>query len=153
MGTLKGSENLAVMPRRTLLIFATIAAVIFCVKSTAENLNADIETTFQRYITATDLKRPDDIVYEIHTQSPFYLSTIQQINQLFPIYDIQVSLNEFHYLGSYDTYRFAVAIQSFKKRSGPTYQDYKSKSVVAFREEQGKWRIWTIVTIESHLIQ
>ena len=139
-------------PIRCLFCFATIIVLSHGVPNAIAS-----EPTFaeiiNQYATAWDAKRPNEILSTIHTQAPLYLQTYQQIQQTFHIYNIEVSVKEFHNLGSDNGDHFGTVIQSFKKRTGPAFQNYKTKSIVVFRMENGTWKIWTIVPIEMKHIQ
>ena len=108
----------------------------------------NIESTYRSYVTGLDTRQYDEVADTIHTQSPLYLQTIQEFMQVLPIYDVGVSINEFHDLGTDGKDCFASIVQSYKKREGPRYQDYQMKSVVVFRPENGKWKIWAILAID-----
>ena len=68
-----GPEHLAARTPTILLACATIFAAIFYGKSSAQDPNSDTQAIFERHVTATDMRRPNEILHEIHTQSPFYL--------------------------------------------------------------------------------
>lgn len=134
-------------PIRCLFCFATIIVLSHGV-SNAVASEPIFEALINQSTTAWDARRPNEILSTIHTQSPLYLQTIQQIQQTFHIYDIEVSVEEFHNLGSDNEDHFGTVIQSFRKRTGPAFQNNKTKSIVVFRMENGTWKIWAIVPIE-----
>ena len=139
-------------PIRRLFCFATIIVLSHGAPSAVAS-----ESTFaaiiNRAATAFDARQPNEILSAIHTQSPLYLQTIQQIQQTFHIYDIEVLVRDFHDLGSDGKDHFGTVIQSFRKRTGPAYQNSETKSVVVFRMEEGTWKIWAMLPIEVTPIQ
>ena len=132
-----------------LLVAFLIANTLSFAASLSAASEAEIESVFQRYVDAASKKDPNETIYQIHTQSPFFLITMQQIQQIFPLYEIEISLDRFLYLGADATDHFAVVDQSSRKVSGPPFQNNATRSVVVFRTEDEDWKIWSIVIIES----
>ena len=105
-------------------------------------------TLVNLYTEALDRRAPNDILATIHSQSPLYTMTIQQIQQVFPFYDVQVVHEGFRDLGSDGRDHIATVTFSYMKRTGPIFQNNSTKAAVVFRQEQGTWKIWAILTIE-----
>ena len=77
-----------------------------------------------------------------------FAMTIQQIQQVFPLYDIEVLNQGFSDLGFDGTDHVATATLSYRKRSGPIFQDNLTKAAVVFRQENETWKIWAMLPIE-----
>ncbi len=105
-----------------------------------------------RYTEALDSRAPNEVLAGIHSQSPLFTMTIQQIQQVFPLYDIQVQQQDFRDLGSDGQDHVATVTLSYTKRSGPIFQNNATKAAVVFRQENGTWKIWAILVIEPTLL-
>lgn len=101
-----------------------------------------------RYSEAMDRRLPNGVLSTIHSQSVLFTVTIQHIRQVFPLYDIEVLNQGFADLGFDGTDHVATATLSYRKRSGPFFQDNLTKVAVVFRQENGTWKIWAMLPIE-----
>lgn len=106
----------------------------------------------ERYVLATNLERPNDVLAAIHTQSAFYTATIHQMQQVFPLYNIQVEPRNYYDLGSDGTDHVATVTLTYRKATGPAFQDNETKNIVTFRQENGTWKIWTLIAIDGRPI-
>ena len=95
-----------------------------------------------------DNRAPNEVLATIHSQSPLFTMTIQQIQQVFPFYDIEVLHENFRDLGSDGQDHIATVTLSYRKRSGPIFQNNATKAAIVFRQENGTWKIWAILAIE-----
>ena len=150
--TLIGLQTMHSLTPISFLLRSVIVSVLFIGISNAQDTNSDVESIFQRYVEAMNSENINDVLFDLHTQSPFYTVMLSQLQQMFPIYNIAVTLEEFEYLGFDDTDRYAVVTQSFVKQSGSFYQDNRTKSVVVFRQEGSNWRIWFLLHVDTERI-
>ena len=105
-----------------------------------------------RYVAAMDNRAPNELLATIHSQSPLFTMTIQQIQQVFPLYDIEVLHQNLRDLGSDGLDHIATVTLFCRKRSGPVFQNNATKAAIVFRQENEIWKIWSILTIEQTLL-
>lgn len=111
-------------------------------------LQSRFASIMNRYAEATDRRLPNEVLSTIHSQSPMLAATREQIEQVFPLYDIEVVHLGLSDLGSDGTDHVVTAAFLNRKRSGPVFQDNVTKAVVVFRQENGTWKIWALLPIE-----
>ncbi len=116
--------------------------------SSTRALQSTFASIVNRYTDAMDRRLPNEVLSTIHSQSPMFAMTIQQIQQVFPLYDIEVLNQGFTDLGFDGTDQIATATFSYRKRRGPIFQDNLTKAAVVFRQENGTWKIWAMLPIE-----
>ena len=116
--------------------------------STLIALQSPFYALMNRYTEAMDRRAPNEVLATIHSNSPLFTMTVQQIEQVFPFYDIQVVHDDFRDLGSDGLDHIATVTIYYTRRSGPVFQNNATKAAVVFRREDGAWRIWAILAIE-----
>jgi len=96
---------------------------------------ANLEATHSEDIAAT--------LATIHTQSPAYITTKQQLQILFDSYDLSYELKDYRFIGIDGEYAIARVEQVTRKISGAQFQDNEIDMIQIFRKEQGQWKYWS----------
>jgi len=72
-----------------------------------------------------------------------------QMEQVFPVFDLDVSLVEFSFVGLSGDYAIARVKQQLEKVSGPaSFKSHVNEQVVVFKKELGQWKIWQMVMLD-----
>ncbi|MFH1868474.1 MAG: hypothetical protein ABH843_05840 [Candidatus Omnitrophota bacterium] len=85
----------------------------------------------------------------IHTQSPGYLITKQQTQEIFDTFDISYELKYYQYIGQDGGYAVARVIQVTKKISGPAFQNNELDMIQVFKQEDGVWKYWSQAILDA----
>ena len=88
----------------------------------------------------------------LHTQSPGYLATKEQMGPLFSNYDLKYELVSFRYIGRDGEYAVARVKQSTKKASGLAFRDNVLDMVQVYKQEDGRWKFWNQVILEIEYV-
>ncbi|MCG6980304.1 MAG: hypothetical protein LJE88_02745 [Deltaproteobacteria bacterium] len=115
----------------------------------AEN---DIQNTINSVVItnvqAVQAENLDAVMKTIHTQSPGYLTTKQQLQPLFDNHDLKYQILSFTYIGRDNQYAVARVKQSTQKLSGPTFHNNVLDMIQVFRQEKGQWKFWNQAILE-----
>jgi len=88
----------------------------------------------------------------IHTQSPGYLMTKQQMEVAFENYDLDYKLTYFKYIGQDSEYAIARTRQTTKKIAGGYFQNNEVDMIQVFKQEDGEWKFWNQVILDVKYI-
>ena len=129
---------------RTILSFATIAFFLCSlgIAQAEEDVSAAIKLVVMENLKATQAEDINWMMKTIHTQSPSYLQTKQQIAPLFDNFDLSYRLLSFSYIGLDAEYAVARVKQTTKKVSGLAFRNNELDMIQVFRKENGKWKFW-----------
>lgn len=128
-----------------LLLFGLLVNVSLAdSQTTASNIQALLKENLEA-TGAEDLKR---MMNTIHSKSPAYQQTQQQVKHLFETYDVKYTLLSFTFIGSDNDYAVARIKQRTTKEKGPQFQDNELDLIQVFRKENGKWKFWTQSILE-----
>ena len=71
------------------------------------------------------------------------------MEQMFPVFDMETSVIEFHFIGMSGDYAVTRVKQKLEKISGPaSFKSNVSEQVFVFKKNQGKWKIWQAVMLD-----
>ncbi len=110
------------MIKKTLFILGVLILLsnpCFATLKTADQVK---ETIIQNMKT-TEAENSEMMMKTIHTQSPFYLMTKQQMQPLFDNYDLKYELLSYEFIGISGEYATARVIFKTSKISGPAFKD------------------------------
>jgi hypothetical protein len=135
---------------RTILSLATIAFLLcpLGIAQTEEDVSVAIKLVIMENLKATQAEDMDRMMKTIHTQSPSYLQTKQQIAPIFDNFDLSYRLLSYSYIGLDGEYAVARVKQATKKVSGPAFQNNELDLMQVFRKENGKWKFWAQAILE-----
>lgn len=112
----------------------------------------EIKETVIKNMDATQAEDTTMMMDTIHTQSPFYLMTKQQMQPMFENYDLKYELISYAYIGQ--TGEYALARVNFKthKLSGPAFKDNQLDIIQIFKQENGTWKLWSQASLEVNFL-
>ncbi len=85
----------------------------------------------------------ENVLATIHPKSLSYAQTEQMLKQLFDVYQLQVGLNAFKYMGKDKTYAYARVQQQTNKISGHEFKNNITDQLIIFKLDGEDWKIWT----------
>jgi hypothetical protein len=88
----------------------------------------------------------------IHTQSPSFLITKQQVEPMFENYDLKYKLTYFKYIGQDGEYAVARIRQLTEKVAGGYFQNNEIDMIQVFKKENDEWKYWSQVIIDVKYI-
>jgi hypothetical protein len=89
-----------------------------------------------------------EVLTTVHTLSPGYAATKTMADQIFPAYDLKYEVNSFRYLMTDGEYALARVSQKTSKIKGPPFRNNQMDLIVVFKQEDGKWKLWSQVILE-----
>ena len=107
----------------------------------------------EKSVEAYDAKNIDDMLRYVHTKSPEYERTREQLAVEFKIREVRAELVKFRYIGHDD--EFAVARIKFKTVApgNDEFQDNIVDSLTVFHQEDGVWKFWSDYILGVELIE
>ncbi len=114
----------------------------------AQGIEDQIKETVVRNINATESENTEAMMETIHTQSPFYLMTKQQMQPLFENYDLDYELLSYDYIGQTGEYATARVIFRTNKVSGPAFRNNELDIIQIFKQEDGMWKLWSQANLD-----
>ncbi|MCF6344898.1 MAG: hypothetical protein L3J00_00335 [Thiomicrorhabdus sp.] len=79
----------------------------------------------------------------IHSSSPIALESRAQMEQIFPVVDMNTSLIEFSFVGQAGDYAVAKIKEKIEKVTGPAqFKSNEMEQLIVFKQEDGQWKIW-----------
>jgi hypothetical protein len=108
-----------------------------------QNIAAQIKETVEKNMQTTQAEDTTGMMETIHTQSPFYLMTKQQMQPLFDNYDLNYELLSYEYIGRSGDYAIARVNFQTTKVSGPAFKDNELDVIQIYKQENGTWKLWS----------
>jgi hypothetical protein len=113
-----------------------------------EDIAQAIKAVVLKNLKATEAEDLDLVMQTIHTQSPAYVSTKQQIPPSFENFDLKYELLSLKYIGYDGEYAVVRTKQSTQKISGPAFQNNEIDMIQVFKKEADKWKFWNQAILE-----
>lgn len=132
---------------RKLVIIGLGLSLSVTVHAAGDDIQKAINSMVISNVQATQEENLDAVLQTIHTQSPGYLATKQQLVPLFDNYDLKYEILSFKYIGRDNEYAVARVKQSTKKLSGPAFRNNVVDMIEVFRQEKGQWKFWNQVIL------
>ncbi len=115
------------------------------------NVSSQLESVINTHVTATskDSESIEDVMKTMHSESPASMHIKVGLEQMFPVFDLDMSLTEFGFVGVSGDYAMARVKQKMEKVSGPaTFKNQVIEQVFVFKQEQNQWKIWQAMTLD-----
>jgi ketosteroid isomerase-like protein len=114
---------------------------------------SELRKTISENITTTQAEDLDAMMKTIHSSSPLYQQTRQQVSQIFGKgLGLKYELLSLKYLASDGDYAFARVRQRTTKTPPGGFRNNEIDMIVAFRKEEGTWRIWNQAILEINYL-
>ena len=115
------------------------------------DLAATLETVLKQNFAASEQKDVKGVMATLHTNSPVAAVTAEALTSLFETFELKYELLSFRLVGRDGEYAVARAEQKTTKVKGPDFKDNVIDSLYIFRTQDGKWRLWYQVLLETRL--
>ncbi len=134
-----------------------MGAICFCASIYSATLLADSDVTssqlrniMEAHATASskDTESLDNLLKTIHAGSPAYMQIKTRMEQMLPVFDMNVALEEFNFVGLDNGYAITRAKLKMEKISGPMFQDHVAEQLFIFKQDHGRWKIWQATILD-----
>ena len=136
-----------IMIKRTLLALFVLTLIINPCFANQEIAN-QIKQAVIKNMDAVETENTQMMMDTIHTQSPFYLMTKQQMQPLYENYELKYELLSYEYIGITGEYATVRVIFRTSKISGPAFKDNELDVIQIFKQENGTWKLWSQANLE-----
>jgi len=76
-----------------------------------------------------------------------------QMEQMFPVFDLNTTLEEFSLVGVDGDYAIVRVKQKIERVSGPaSLKSHINEQVLVFKQEQGEWKIWQAAMLDMDFL-
>ncbi len=114
-------------------------------------VSSQLESVVTAHISATSKESEsiEDLMATMHTDSPVSMHLKTQMEQAFPVFDLNVSLVEYSFVGMNGDYAMARFKQKLEKVSGPaSLKSHINEQLFVFKQELGQWKIWQAAMLD-----
>lgn len=118
-----------------------------------EDIAIEIKALAIENLRATEAEDLEAVLDTMHTQSPAYSNTEKLLISLSETYDLKYQMQLFRYIGQDGPYAIARLKFSTEKVAGPEFNNNVLDTFHIFREEGGKWKIWSMAILETNFIE
>ena len=108
-----------------------------------DNIAGQLNALVTENMVTTQAENMQGMMATIHSQSPAYQVTMQQMQPIFQQYNLAYETLGFEYIGRDQEYAVARIRQRTHKISGPDFKDNEIDMMQIYRQENGKWKIWS----------
>ncbi len=117
------------------------------------DIAGQVKATVIKNMETTQAENTAMMMSTIHTQSPYYLMTKQQMEPLFESYDLKYELISYEFIGVSGEYALARVIFRTSKVSGPAFKDNELDVIQIFKQEDGVWKFWSQASLNLKFIE
>jgi hypothetical protein len=128
------------------IIAIAITALLLPATSPAHReseLAGTLEQVLQNHLKAYDAEDAAGTLRDVHTKSPEYKRTSQEIADQFAAQDLSAELVTFRFLGHDDEFAVARTKVKFVGPPGSSFDDNILDSITVFHQENGTWKLWS----------
>lgn len=128
------------------IIAIAITALLLPATSPAHReseLAGTLEQVLQNHLKAYDAEDVTGTLRDVHTKSPEYQTTRQELSGQFAAQDLQIELLSFRFLGHDDEFAVARTKMKFVGPPGSSFDDNVLDSITVFHQENGAWKLWS----------
>ena len=113
-----------------------------------QTMSTLIKDVFNENLNSCQQENMEAMLDTVHSQSPSYLMSKQQMSTIFENFDLNYELTYYKYIGQDNDYAVARARFTSKKISGSAFQDNEVDSIQIFKKEDGVWKIWSAAILD-----
>ena len=106
----------------------------------------------EKYHNAMNGNKLEEVLDFIHSSSPVQIPTRQLLGQLMSSYKLNNKLLLTCYVGSDSGYIFIRMKQKTTKLEGPDFRDNITDSIVAMKQDEDAWKIWSMMPLETSFL-
>jgi hypothetical protein len=119
-------------------------------KKGAPAIEAELRRTIEQNIRGAEAEDVDAMMKTIHSGSPLYQTTRQQVSQFFGRgLNLKYQLVSLKYLATDGEFAFArVRQRTTRTPADPFFRNNEMDMIVAFRKEDDAWKFWTQAILE-----
>lgn len=117
------------------------------------NISGELKALVAENMVATQAENMQNMMATIHSQAPAYGVTMQQMQPIFQTYDLHYETLSFNYIGKDQDYAVARVKQRTRKVSGPDFKDNEIDMIQIYRQDQGKWKIWSQAILNVNFLE
>lgn len=103
----------------------------------------------EKYYNAMNGNKLEEAMNLIHSGSPVQIPTRQLLGQLMSSYKLNNELLLTCYVGTDSDYIFIRIKQKTTKLEGPEYKNNITDSIVAMKQDDGAWKIWSMMPLHT----
>jgi hypothetical protein len=112
-------------------------------------LETELKKTVEQNIRSTEAEDLDAMMKTIHSGSPLYRTTRQQVSQIFGRgFNLKYQLVSIKYLATDGEFAFARVRQRTTKTPADSFRNNEMDMIVAFRKEDDSWKFWNQAVLE-----
>ncbi len=114
-------------------------------------VSSQLESVIKSHIAAAskDSESIEDVMKTMHSESPASMHIKVSLEQMFPVFDINMSVTEYSFVGVNGGYAIARVKQKMEKVSGPaSFKNHVNEQIYVFKQEQSQWKIWQAVMLD-----
>lgn len=131
----------------------TVITVVLGCASTAfaeaESAAGELRNLVIQNLNALQSEDLEAALSVIHTQGPAYLSAKVNTPHLFENIDLKYDLMDYKYIGQDEDYAVARTKVRDTKVAGPAFQNRELDLISVFRRENGQWKFWSQITLDT----
>jgi hypothetical protein len=117
-------------------------------------VEAELRRTLEQNMRGAEAEDLDAMMKTIHSGSPLYQTTRQQVSQIFGRgYNLKYQLVSLRYLATDGEFAFARVRQRTTRTPADTFRNNEMDMMVAFRKEDDTWKFWNQAILEIKYLE
>jgi ketosteroid isomerase-like protein len=126
-----------------MIIRRILVLLSFFILLSVASANDELRTVAERNLVSLNNEDFQAHAQTLHPDSLNYQPTLDMVEQLFDIYDLQYRLVDFSFVAEDYMYAYARVVAETRKISGPAFNNNRMESLWVFRQHNGEWKIWS----------
>jgi hypothetical protein len=123
-------------------------------RKAAPTVDAELRRTLEQNMRSAEAEDVDAMMKTIHSGSPLYQTTRQQVSQIFGRgYNLKYQLVSLRYLATDGEFAFARVRQRTTKTPADSFRNNEMDMIVAFRKEDDTWKFWNQAILEIKYLE
>ena len=107
-----------------------------------QTMSTLIKDVFNENLNSCQQENMEAMLDTVHSQSPSYLMSKQQMSTIFENFDLNYELTYYKYIGQDNDYAVARARYTTKKISGYAFKDNEVDTIHIFKNQHQLFLIW-----------